>query len=738
MYKLSHIAIPNSIVVFFEAIMNSYAQIFFASHKPFAVIILLVTFIDFYAGLTGMLAVITTTAGAYLLNLDKANIIKGLYGFNGLLVGLGLGIYYQLSWHLVFIVILSAVFTLFISVTLQGVLGKYNLPYLSLPFLAGMWIFTLATRHFEALGISERGIYTMNELYVIGGQSLVNIYEFFNHAAIPGVLKCYFISLSAILFQYNILAGILIATGLLFFSRIAFSLSIIGFSIAYVFYQGINANITLIDYRYIGFNYILTSIAIGGFFIIPSVRSYLSVGILVPLVAILSISLANILLHFNLALYSLPFNVIVILFLYVLKFRMQYSEKLSEVYYQYNSPEKNLYTFVNNINRFRHLEYIPIHLPFMGKWTISQGHDGEHTHKNEWRYAWDFIINDEHGKQFKNEGLTVGDYYCYGKPVIAPADGTIEDVIDNIEDNEIGYVDLKHNWGNTIIIKHEDDAYSKLSHLKKGSIIIKKGEKVFEGQPLAKCGNSGRSPYPHLHFQVQKSEKQGAETKFNPISSYTVHKDNYTSLHSFCIPSKDDTVSNIESNKIISETFHFYQGQELCFYVTNQNKIEEVKWIVKISSYNETYFECTNSRSKAYFYTKGDIFYFTHFEGRKSSFLYHFYLSCYKIHLSFYKGYELKDSIPLNQTFPKKILWPHDFISPFTQFLKSDYSLTYEYIDSLINPQLIKLKSSIRNSYFNKTISNNNYEIELDSEGIKRIAFTGKKGFVLKRKQSEG
>ena len=97
--------------------------------------------------------------------------------------------------------------------------------------------------------------------------------------------------------------------------------------------------------------------------------------------------------------------------------------------------------------RFHQSEGLSISLPFLGKWTVSQGHEGEHTHKDSYRHAWDFVITDLDGKQFSGKGDYAEDYYCFDKPVLAPADGTVEYIIDNIEDNIIGDTNVKDNWG---------------------------------------------------------------------------------------------------------------------------------------------------------------------------------------------------------------------------------------------------------------------------------------------------
>ena len=64
---------------------------------------------------------------------------------------------------------------------------------------------------------------------------------------------------------------------------------------------------------------------------------------------------------------------------------------------------------------------IPLLAPFYGEWDIYQGFNGEHTHKNEWKHAWDFVMVDSHGRQAREGATKPQDYYCYGKTALAPA-----------------------------------------------------------------------------------------------------------------------------------------------------------------------------------------------------------------------------------------------------------------------------------------------------------------------------
>jgi len=723
--KLFRKRFPN-VVEYVSIVFNSYSQIFFSTHRGFSLMILLVTFLDFYAGLFGLAAVLTSTIAGSLLGFNRFMLNKGFLGFNSLLVGLGLGAYYEPSVYLLIIIILASLFTLLISVTMQGVIGKYGLPYLSVPFILCLWSFMIATKSFHALEINERGIYILNELYAIGGKPLVDAYEFITTLKMPQALRAYFISLSAILFQYNVLSGFVISLGLLFFSRIAFSLSLIGFFLAYGFYALIGANIPNYDYSFFGFNYVLSSIAIGGFYLIPSRNAYLWMVLLIPFVAIIAISMNAVFSEFKLPIYALPFNMIVLLFLYSLKFREAYSSKLSEVYFQHNEPEKNLYIFLNNKVRFSYNSLVPIKLPFYGKWHVSQAEDGKYTHQGLYRYAWDFDILGKNGAQFKNSGDFPEDYYCYDKPVIAPEDGVVEEIFDGVEDNVIGQMNLKENWGNTVIIKHHNEVYSKVSHLKKDSIKVKKGETVKFGQILAHCGNSGRSPYPHLHFQIQAFPYIGSVTMDYPLNNYIKHRQNQENfeLKTHTKPKKDEFVSNIEANPLMVSALNFIPGQRLEFTVKDGLKKDKVFWEVKVNEFNQSYLNCSETNAKAFFENDKNLFYFTYFEGSKHSALFIFFQALFKLQKGYYQNLKVVDNFPLYLTYPKLIRWPIDFISPFVVFIKSEYTLVCESIDNTLMPSKIVLSSKMVNYFFKKEINSKDFQIHIDRSGICNIETT--------------
>ena len=714
---------------FVTGILNSYTQIFFSNNRWFALILILVTFFDKVAGMSGLLCVIFTNLLAYIIGFNRQNIISGFYGFNSLLTGLAIGSYYSPNAQFFLILAFASLLSLFLTLLLEGVVGKYGLPFLSLPFLLAVWMLILATRQFTSLEISERGIYVLNEMYALGGMPLVNLYKWFSEISLPGPLVIYFRSLGAIFFQYYVFAGILLAIGLLIYSRIAFLLSLVGFFSAYLFYRFIGADINELNYNYIGFNFILTAIAVGGFFIVSSRYSFVWVVLLTPLISITITSTSAIMGVYQLPVYSLPFNAIVLLFLYAMKFRERFTDKPQMVLIQHFSPEKNLYKQQNNRERFRNAIYFPFALPFWGEWKVTQGHNGNYTHKEDWRHAWDFEITDGEGKTFKGSGTRREDYYCFNKPVVAPLGGIVEELQDGVEDNPIGEINTGENWGNTIVIKHAEGLYSKISHFKKESFRVQKGDQVKKGDIIGYCGNSGRSPQPHIHFQFQATPFIGSKTLDYPFGHYILCSGESFTLKSFDKPSEGDVITAVEKNQALYRAFRFIPGQEMKFRVSYDGgkKEKTYTWEVVADLYNNTFIWCKQSRSRLYFRTDDDMMYFTHFEGRKRSLLYYFYLASYKVLYGYYQNLELHDVFPVDAMNSGPLIILQDFLAPFFMFLKTRYTLNYLHCSDDFSNSEVRLSSDADMRVFGIRVKKLEFSITVSEDQIGSFEMSDRK-----------
>ncbi|HPS61767.1 MAG TPA: urea transporter [Bacteroidales bacterium] len=714
---------------FLEGITHSYTQVFFSNHPVFALILIVVSFFDLSAGVSGVTAVAVSNLFALLMGLNRDSIKKGHYGFNSLLVGLGLGLSYQLTPEFFIVLIFSSLLTLILTLWFQGVFGKYGLPFLSISFLFALWLVTLAARDFTALQLSENDLYLTNDLFSIGGEGMVKTSEWMSALAIPEPLQIYFTSLGAIIFQYHLFAGILVALGLLIFSRIAFVLSLVGFFTAYFYYRITGTSLRELGYSYIGFNYILTAIAVGGYFIIPSRWSFLGVILLTPFISIILISTSKIFGLLQLSVFSLPFNTVVILFLYALKFRERHVDRPELVIYQQGSPEQNLYAQENSRVRFGNSLYLPFILPFWGEWTVTQGYDGAFTHQGEWRHAWDFEVADDEGTRYSGSGSRVEDFYAYNRPVTAPAYGWVEEVVDHIGDNPVGSLNIENNWGNTIILRHTDHLYSKLCHLKQGSIKVHPGETVIRGQVLASCGNSGRSAVPHLHFQIQSTPYIGSKTLEYPISHYIEHRKGAYELFSYSKPANGTILSNIEKNASLEQAFHFIPGRKITLEATaSDGSVTKHTWEVRIDALNYTSLYCEATHSEAWFRNDGEIHYFTHFSGDRNSLLFRFYLAAYKVMLGYYPGLLVRDAFPAN-TFGGRIAGVlQDFVAPFHLFSRSEYHLRYLAMDDALMQSDISLRATVSVFLGRREVKKITCDLFIGPSGMKR--------FVLHEKET--
>jgi len=682
-------------------IRNSYSVIFFSENAFFGLILIFITFFDLVAGFCGLLAVITANIFAVYFGFDNLSIKKGLYGFNALLTGLGLGINFEFSFLLVILVFLSAILSLLLTIVLEGIFRKYGSPYLSLPFLLAIWIFLMAAGKIGMLDTTQRGPFSFGFHTLSSIEIVINQIKIFFDSVFTNDVTRYFLkSLSSIYFQYGIIAGFIVFIGLLFHSRIATLYSFIGYiaTLGFLNYSGIYFSEA--DFYYLGFNYILLSIAIGCYFLIPSIYSLLWVLILIPLNVIVTQGLFVLLSVWGLPVFSLPFNLIVIIFLYFLKLRYYKDDKLSEVYYFFPNPEKTLYNYLTNTDRFRNKTAIDFKLPFLGEWYVSQGYEGNITHKDKWKYAYDFIIKDFKGMHYKGDGSKAEDYYCYNKPVLAPADGTVENVIDDVADNEIGNVNTEDNWGNSIVIKHSEYLYSQMSHLKQGTIKVMPGDKVKAGQHIANVGNSGRSPEPHLHFQVQQEPKVGSYTLKYPFGNYLLSRDNKGEqrniLKSYSYPLEKEIIKNFDTLKLLKNSLAFSPGSLIKYnYRGFINGLAEFESVTDI--YNVSYLINKATGSKAYFSVENDSFYFYDYTGGKSDILYFVFLALYRIPLGYNYDSKISDKIRIDLIHNKYGMILQDLVAPFYVYKRANYNINFREIDNPIVPARIIIDSSVDN-----------------------------------------
>lgn len=138
------------------------------------------------------------------------------------------------------------------------------------------------------------------------------------------------------------------------------------------------------------------------------------------------------------------------------------------------------------------------------------------------RYGYDLVIVDEKGTMYSgkpkihiqwygNIANEHSEYLGFGVPIYATGDGIIADVNNDAADNRsISEEEILKNekayGGNYVIIDHQNGEFSWFGHLKQGSVKVKKGQKVKQGEIIGAMGASGGSLFPHLHYELRNGD----------------------------------------------------------------------------------------------------------------------------------------------------------------------------------------------------------------------------------------
>ncbi|MGD9276841.1 MAG: M23 family metallopeptidase [Candidatus Pacearchaeota archaeon] len=113
-----------------------------------------------------------------------------------------------------------------------------------------------------------------------------------------------------------------------------------------------------------------------------------------------------------------------------------------------------------------------------------------------------------HSKKFNNEH-SIDFLIGPNTEILSSAKGIITDIK---VDSTLGGPDIKFaetKYQNYITISHKNGESSQYIHLAPNSALVKKGEKVKQGQAIARgIGMIGFTTVPHLHFEVFRNKDE--------------------------------------------------------------------------------------------------------------------------------------------------------------------------------------------------------------------------------------
>ncbi len=543
-----------------QGLLRSYAAILFISDARVGATFLLATLWFPNTGISGLLAAITGTITARVIQFADTH--SGLYAYNSLLVGLTLGATYKLNGHLVVLIILAAMLTVFVTVAIADALWRFErLPALSLPFVLVAFTVTFAAHGFGSLS-----------QYLI---PLVPIEPFLFAQA-----DHFLTSLGSTFFIPHPVPALLIFISVLLISHYLALLAISGYFVGHTLYHSLSglSYSTVTDWT--GFNFTLTAMALGGVFMVPGWKSFLIAMLGAAFAAVITTATQTYLLVYGLPVMAIPYLLTTLTILTALSKRIT-SAAPYLLLDRPNLPEISLERARLTRVRGGQSNSIPVYAPFLGEWVVYQGFSGRHTHRPPWQHALDFIIMVD-GQSYHHSGTQPEDYYCFGVPVVSPVYGIVVRCVNNQPDNLPGEVNTLQNWGNLVLIRLYNHFHVLICHLQQYSLEIVEGQAIEPGQSIGRCGNSGRSPQPHIHLHIQKDASLDSPTVPFHLTQVTTIDESSTRIFQFYTrPSENQRVSSPTVNPHLKAALHLPVGRKL-YYRFRKNEEEWESRIITI------------------------------------------------------------------------------------------------------------------------------------------------------------
>jgi urea transporter len=221
------------VVGFIEYCLRGVGQVVFMNSPITGLFILAAAWIyDPWFGFAGTIAVIASTLAALALGFDRDAIHAGLYGFNGVLVGLGLALFLSPPWDplvVLWIIVLSAASSVLMGALAALFGGAWGVPPFTLAFNVITLLF-LITGLQAAYG--RLGVGVNPAAPVSGGPGVQTALRPSADAAgntdAMAIVNAVFRGIGQLFFLNSILAGVLIIIGIAFCSRIAAGFALVG------------------------------------------------------------------------------------------------------------------------------------------------------------------------------------------------------------------------------------------------------------------------------------------------------------------------------------------------------------------------------------------------------------------------------------------------------------------------------------------------------------------------------
>jgi urea transporter len=266
----------NPVIASIDALLRGTGQVMFQNNPLTGLLFLVGIFVNSAKlGGAGLLGLAASTLTAYLLGADRALIRNGLFGFNGILVGIGLAFFLEFEPLLAVYIVLGGAVSTVVMMALANFLSPWDMPALTAPFVLTAWLLLFAVYQFAHIRPSpliapmpldpQAAVQTeLRELPTGAGAAGLTV---------GNLAHGFFRGVGEVMFQDSLLTGVIFLLAILVNSRISAGFAALGSLLGLLTALALGGDGVAIYHGLYGFNPVLCAIALGGLFFVLTWRS---------------------------------------------------------------------------------------------------------------------------------------------------------------------------------------------------------------------------------------------------------------------------------------------------------------------------------------------------------------------------------------------------------------------------------------------------------------------------------
>jgi len=222
---------------FLKVILRGFSQVMLQNNSTTGLLFLIGVFYNSWVmGLGALIGVSASTIAAFILNYKRQDVDNGLYGFNGVLVGISLLFFFKISILLVLLIIFGSV----ISSLIMNYMRRKKLAPYTFPFVVSSWLLIALIKYLNLVPSQSQELAEAVSLDIASSLS----YGF-----------------GQVMFQASMVSGIIFFIAILINSRKYAVYALLGSALCVLVTFGLSFPLNLVNTGIFGFNGVLCGIA---------------------------------------------------------------------------------------------------------------------------------------------------------------------------------------------------------------------------------------------------------------------------------------------------------------------------------------------------------------------------------------------------------------------------------------------------------------------------------------------